>query len=145
MCIKHFLREAWDSVGIEVTLEEKKSILKLELSTNKDYGCFTTSRVNISKELQVFLNSPLTITTQMPLICSCLHLVTFLISTLLYLDWKRMLGWGSNDGCNRKTIHFVPEYWSRSAYPHTTYVIGWFCRNYKCFIKNWRWWRGIRC
>ena len=35
-------------------------IVKLELSTNKDYGNFTTSVGNISKELQLFLNSPMT-------------------------------------------------------------------------------------
>ena len=51
MCILHSFREALDSIGIEVTLEEVKSILKLELAINKDYGNFTTSRVNISNEL----------------------------------------------------------------------------------------------
>ena len=84
MCILHSFREALDSIGIEVTLEEIKSVLKLELSTNKDYGSFTISGVNISNELQLFLSSPLTITTQIPLICSYLHLVTFLVLTLLY-------------------------------------------------------------
>ena len=60
MCILHSFREALDSIGIEVTLEEINSILKLELPTNKDYGNFTTSGVNISNELQLFLNSPMT-------------------------------------------------------------------------------------
>ena len=59
-CILHSFREALDSIGIEVTLEEIKSVLKLELSTNKDYGSFTISGVNISNELQLFLSSPLT-------------------------------------------------------------------------------------
>ena len=54
MCILHSFREALDSIGIEVTLEEIKSILKLELSTNKDYGNFTTSGVNISNKLHFF-------------------------------------------------------------------------------------------
>ena len=52
MCILNFLREALDSIGIEITLEEIKSILKLELLTNNYYGNFTTSGVNISNELQ---------------------------------------------------------------------------------------------
>ena len=43
MCILHSFREALESIGTEVTLEEIKSILKLELSSNKDYGNFTTS------------------------------------------------------------------------------------------------------
>ena len=60
MCILHSFREALDSIGIEVTLEEINSILKLELPTNKDYGNFTTSGVKISNELQLFLNSPMT-------------------------------------------------------------------------------------
>ena len=60
MCILHYFREALDSIGIEVTLEEINSILKLELPTNKDYGNFTTSGVKISNELQLFLNSPMT-------------------------------------------------------------------------------------
>ena len=33
MCIPHSFREALDSIGIEVTLEEINSILKLELPT----------------------------------------------------------------------------------------------------------------
>ena len=60
MCILHSFREALDSIGTEVTLEEINSILKLELPTNKDYGNFTTSGVKISNELQLFLNSPMT-------------------------------------------------------------------------------------
>ena len=46
------------SNGIEITLEEIKSILKLELSTNINYCNFTTfgSGVNISKELQLSRN-----------------------------------------------------------------------------------------
>ena len=60
MCILHSFRKALDSIGIEVTLEEINSILKLELPTNKDYGNFTTSGVKISNELQLFLNSPMT-------------------------------------------------------------------------------------
>ena len=60
MCILHSFREALDSIGIEVNLEEINSILKLELPTNKDYGNFTTSGVKISNELQLFLNSPMT-------------------------------------------------------------------------------------
>ena len=60
MCILHSFREALDSIGIEVTLEEINSILKLDLPTNKDYGNFTTSGVKISNELQLFLNSPMT-------------------------------------------------------------------------------------
>ena len=65
MCILHSFREALDSIGIEVTLEEIKSILKLELPTNKDYSNFTTSGVNISNELQLFINSPMTYYTIM--------------------------------------------------------------------------------
>ena len=60
MCILHSFREALDCVGIEVTLEEIKPILKLELSANKDYGNFATSGVNISNELQLFINSSMT-------------------------------------------------------------------------------------
>ena len=60
MCILHSFREALDSIGIEVTLEEIKSTLKLGLSTNKDYGNLTTFGVIISNELQLFLNSPMT-------------------------------------------------------------------------------------
>ena len=47
MCILHSLKEALGSISIEVDLEEIKSILKLELLTNKDYRNFTTSAVNI--------------------------------------------------------------------------------------------------
>ena len=60
MSILHSFREALDSIGIEVALEEIKSILMLKLPTNKDYGNFITSRMNISNELQLFLNSPMT-------------------------------------------------------------------------------------
>ena len=60
MCILHSFREALDSIGVEVTLEKLKSILKLELSTNKDYGNCTTSEATISNEQQLFLNSPMT-------------------------------------------------------------------------------------
>ena len=58
MCILHSFREELDSIDIRVTAEEIKSILKLELSKNKGYD--TTFRVNISNELQLFLNSPMT-------------------------------------------------------------------------------------
>ena len=60
MCILHSFGEAIDSISIKVTLEEIKSILKLELSTNKDYSNFATSGVNLSNKLQLFLNSPMT-------------------------------------------------------------------------------------
>ena len=62
MCILHFFRDALDSMRLwrNVTVEEIKSILKLELSTNKDYGNFATSGVSISNKLQFFLNSSMT-------------------------------------------------------------------------------------
>ena len=47
MCILHSLKETLGSISIEVALEKIKSILKLELLTNKDYRNFTTSVVNI--------------------------------------------------------------------------------------------------
>ena len=59
MCILHSFREELDSIDIRVTAEEIKSILKLELSKNKGYDNFITFRVNISNELQLFLNSPM--------------------------------------------------------------------------------------
>ena len=77
--ILHSFREILDSTGIKVTLEEIKLILKVELSRNT--GNFRTSGMNISNKLQLFLNSPMTHYNADPLICSCLHLVTFLIST----------------------------------------------------------------
>ena len=62
MCILHFFRDALDRMRLwrNVTVEEIKSILKLELSTNKDYGNFATSGVSISNKLQFFLNSSMT-------------------------------------------------------------------------------------
>ena len=57
MYILHSFRKALDSINIEVTLEEIKSILRLELSTNKDYGNFTTFELNKSNKFQ--LNSPM--------------------------------------------------------------------------------------
>ena len=84
MCILHSLKEALGSISIEVALEEIKSILKLELLTNKYYRNLTTSVVNISDELQLFVNSQGRITKEIPLICSCLDLVSSLVSTFLY-------------------------------------------------------------
>ena len=93
MCILHSLKETLGSISIEVALEEIKSILKLELLTNKYYRNFTTSVVNISDELQLFVNSQGRITKEIPLICSCLDLVSSLVSTFyIQIEEKRTLG-----------------------------------------------------
>ena len=81
------------------------------MSTNKDHSNFTTSSVNISNELQLFLNSPMTYyntdTTD-------LFLLTFGnffdISTAIFKSNEREC-WAEdlmkNNGCNKETIHFV--------------------------------------
>ena len=110
-CVFYIPWEALDSTGIAVTLEEIKSILKLEMSTNKDHSNFTTSGVNISNELQLFLTSPMTYyntdTTD-------LFLFTFGnffdINTAIFKSNEREC-WAEdlmkNNGCNKETIHFV--------------------------------------
>ena len=111
ICLLHSFREALDSIGIEVTLEEIKSILKLELSTNKDYGNFTTSRVNISNELQLFLNSPMTYTTQIPPDLFLFALGNFFDINMVIFKSNERECWAEdlmkNDGCNRETVYFV--------------------------------------
>ena len=98
---------------MEVTLEEIKSILKLELSTNINYCNFTTSDsgVNISKELQLSLNRLMTYyntdTTDLFLFAFAnffdINIVIFKSNEREY--WAEDLV--KNDGCNRETIHFV--------------------------------------
>ena len=117
MCILHFFRDALDSIGIEVTVEEIKSILKLELSTNKDYGNFATSGVSISSKLQFFLNSSMTYYNADTADLSLFALGNFfdndIVILLCYIksneredyaglsmSWKIMAG-------NRNTIHFA--------------------------------------
>ena len=92
-------------------MEEIKSILKLELSTNKDYGNFTTSGVNISNELQLFLNSPMTYYNADTTDLFLFALGNFFdINTVIFKSNEREC-WAEdlmkNDGCNRETIHFV--------------------------------------
>ena len=110
MCILHSFREAIDSISIKVTLEEIKSILKLELSTNKDYGNFTTSGVNLSNKLQLFLNSPMTYynadTTDFLFALGNF----FDISIVIFKSNEREC-WAEdlmkNYVCNRETVYFV--------------------------------------
>ena len=110
MCILHSFGEAIDSISIKVTLEEIKSILKLELSTNKDYGNFTTSGVNISNKLQLFLNSPMTYynadTTDFLFALGNF----FDISIVIFKSNEREC-WAEdlmkNYVCNRETVYFV--------------------------------------
>ena len=122
MCILHSFREAIDSISIKVTLEEIKSILKLELSTNKDYGNFTTSRVNISNKVQLFLDSPMTYynadATDLFLFALGnffdINIVIVKSNEREYLAEDLM----KNDGCNRETVHFVKTWF------HVIHVIG---------------------
>ena len=111
MCILHSFREALDSIGIEVTLEEIKSVLKLELSTNKDYGSFTISGVNISNELQLFLSSPLTYYNADTTDLFVFALDNFFdINIVILKSVKENVGLRilkKNDGCIRETVHFV--------------------------------------
>ena len=151
MCILHFFRDALDSIGIEVTVEEIKWILKIELSTNKDYGNFATAGVSISNKLQFFLNSSMTYYNEIPLICYCLHLVTFLISTLLYSNQMKenagqSISWKIMAAIEILSILLkpCPVYRCRGAYLHTRYINGRFCRNYQYFTRNWRLWQGTK-
>ena len=111
MCILHFFRDALDSIGIEVTVEEIKWILKIELSTNKDYGNFATAGVSISNKLQFFLNSSMTYYN-----ADTADLLLFALGNFFDIDiaifksnerecWAEYLM--KNNGCNRNTIHFV--------------------------------------
>ena len=110
MCILHSFREAIDSISIKVTLEEIKSILKLELSTNKDYGNFTTSGVNLSNKLQLFLNSPMTYynadTTDF-----LFALGNFFDINIVIFKSNERECWAEdlmkNYVCNRETVYFV--------------------------------------
>ena len=110
MCILHSFRKAIDSISIKVTLEEIKSILKLELSTNKDYGNFTTSGVNISNKLQLFLNSPMTYynadTTDF-----LFALGNFFDINIVIFKSNERECWAEdlmkNYVCNRETVYFV--------------------------------------
>ena len=110
MCILHSFGKAIDSISIKVTLEEIKSILKLELSTNKDYGNFTTSGVNISNKLQLFLNSPMTYynadTTDF-----LFALGNFFDINIVIFKSNERECWAEdlmkNYVCNRETVYFV--------------------------------------
>ena len=111
ICILHSFREELDSIGIAVTLEETKSILKLELSTNKDYGNFTTSGVNISNELQLFLNSPMTYYNADTTDLFLFALGNFFDVNIVIFKSNERECWAEdlkkNDGCNRETVYFV--------------------------------------
>ena len=111
MCILHFFRDALDSIDIEVTIEQIKSILNLELSTNKDYSNFATAGVSISNKLQFFLNSSMTYYN-----ADTADLLLFALGNFFDIDiaifksnerecWAEYLM--KNNGCNRNTIHFV--------------------------------------
>ena len=110
MCILHSFREALDSIGIEVTLEEIKLILKLELSTKKDYCNFTAYGVNMSNELQLFLNSPMTYYNADTNDLFLFAIGNFSNINIIILKSNERECWGENltknNGCNRETIHF---------------------------------------
>ena len=111
MYFLHSFREALDTIDIEVTLEEMKSILKLELSSNKDYGNFTTSGVDISNELQLFLNSPMTYYNANTSDLFLFALGNFFDINIVIFKSNERECWAEdlmkNDGCNRKTVYFV--------------------------------------
>ena len=104
-------REALDSIGTEVALEEIKSILMLKLSTNKDYGNFTTSVMNISNELQLFLNSPMTYYNADTTDLFLFALGNFFDVNIVIFKSNERECWAEdlkkNDGCNRETVYFV--------------------------------------
>ena len=111
MCILHSFREVLDCIGIEVTLEEIKSILKLEISANKDSGNFATSGVNISNELQLFLNSPMTYYNADATDLFLFAFGNFFVIKIVVFKSNEKECWTENliknYGCNRETIHFV--------------------------------------
>ena len=113
MCILHFFRDALDSMRLwrNVTVEEIKSILKLELSTNKDYGNFATSGVSISNKLQFFLNSSMTYYNADTADLFLFARDNFFNIDIVIFKSNEIEGWAEdlmkNNGCNRSTIHFV--------------------------------------
>ena len=111
MCILHSFSEALDSICIEVTLEEIKSILKLELSTNKDYDNFTTSGVNISNELQLFLNLPVTYYKVDATDLFLFAFGNFFEINIVIFKLNERECWTEdltkNESCNRETVYFV--------------------------------------
>ena len=111
MSILYPFREALDSIGTEVALEEIKSILMLKLSTNKDYGNFTTSVMNISNELQLFLNSPMTYYNADITDLFLFALGNFFDINIVIFKSNERECWVDylmkNDGCNRETVYFV--------------------------------------
>ena len=106
-----FLQRSISSIGIEVTLENIKSILKLELSTNKDYGNLTTSGKNTSNELQLFLNSPMTYYNADTTDLFLFALGNFFDINIVIFKSNERECWAEdlmkNGACNRQTIHFV--------------------------------------
>ena len=111
MCILHFFRDALDSIDIEVTIEQIKSILNLELSTNKDYSNFATAGVSISNKLQFFLNSSMTYYNADTADLFLFARDNFFNIDIVIFKSNEIEGWAEdlmkNNGCNRNTIHFV--------------------------------------
>ena len=111
MCILYSFREALDSIDITVTAEEIKSILNLELSKNKGYDNFTTSRVNISNKLQLFLNSSMTYYNADTTDLFLFALGNFFDINIAIFKSNERECWAEdllkNDGCNRQTVYFV--------------------------------------